>query len=116
MESITLTEKELFRLKIVQRVVDGDLRYAGASHELNLSCRQVMRLAKHLRRKGPAAFASPKRGHPPNNRLPADVRERILELVHARYHDFGPTLLAEKLAERHDICVSRETLRQLLIY
>jgi transposase len=115
MESITLTEKELFRLRIVQRILDGNLHYADASRELNLSRRQAMRLAKRLRHEGPAAFASLKRGRPPNNRLPADVRERVLELIHVQYHDFGPTLLAEKLAERHDICVSRETLRQLLI-
>ena len=30
-----------------------------------------------------------------------------------RYADFGPTFAAEKLAERHDLKVSRETLRNL---
>ena len=30
------------------------------------------------------------------------------------YPDFGPTLAAEKLAERHDLRVSRETLRNLM--
>lgn len=115
MESITLTEKELFRLRVIQRVLEGNLHYADAARELNLSRRQAIRLAKRLRRDGPPAFASQKRGRPPNNRLPADLRDRLLELIHAQYHDFGPTLLEEKLAERHDIHVSRETLRQLLI-
>jgi hypothetical protein len=31
--------------------------------------------------------------------------------VRERYADFGPTFAAEKLAERHDLKVPRETLR-----
>lgn len=31
------------------------------------------------------------------------------------WHDYGPTLAAEELAEQHGIQVSRETLRQWLI-
>jgi hypothetical protein len=37
--------------------------------------------------------------------------EHAISLVRARYADFGPTFAAEKLAERHDLAVSRETLR-----
>ena len=43
------------------------------------------------------------------------LRSRIASLVRERYHDFGPTLATEYLAERHDIRVSRETLRKLVI-
>src|SRR4030081_2093261 len=32
-------------------------------------------------------------------------------MLSLRYADFGPTFAAEKLAERHDLKVSRETLR-----
>lgn len=38
-----------------------------------------------------------------------------MSLVRARYGDFGPTLVVEKLAEEHDIRLSRETLRQWMI-
>ena len=40
------------------------------------------------------------------------MREAALAVVRERYADFGPTLAAEKLAELHDIRLSRETLRQ----
>ena len=33
-------------------------------------------------------------------------------MVRERYWAFGPTLAAEKLAERHEITIGRETLRQ----
>lgn len=32
-----------------------------------------------------------------------------------RYADFGPTLAAEYLAERHEISLSHETLRQIMM-
>ncbi|WP_376967992.1 ISNCY family transposase (plasmid) [Azospirillum sp. A26] len=41
-----------------------------------------------------------------------EVRERALELVRSRYGDFGPTLAAEMLREKHGLTVSRETLCQ----
>jgi hypothetical protein len=39
------------------------------------------------------------------------VRDHAIALVREYYADFGPTLAAEKLDERHDLRVSRETLR-----
>ena len=39
------------------------------------------------------------------------IRDHAIALVRERYADFGPTFAAEKLAELHDLKVSRETLR-----
>ena len=39
----------------------------------------------------------------------------MLELVRQNYRDFGPTLAAEVLLERHGIKVSRETLRKWMV-
>ncbi len=43
------------------------------------------------------------------------MRTEALALVRADYADFGPTLAAEKLAERHDLKLDVETLRQWMI-
>lgn len=40
------------------------------------------------------------------------VREFVVTLVREKYSDFGPTVAAKKLAEDHDLKVSRETLRK----
>lgn len=58
-----------------------------------------------------ASLAHRPRGRPSNNRLEADLRETALSLVRSHSADFGPTLAAEKLAGRHAVTVSRETLR-----
>ena len=48
------------------------------------------------------------------------MKRRAVELYRQKkqaklWHDYGPTLAAEELAEQHGIQVSRETLRQWLI-
>ena len=43
------------------------------------------------------------------------IREEILRLIRIQYGDFGPTLAAKKLHERHGYRLSAETLRQWMI-
>jgi hypothetical protein len=91
------------------------LRVADACVLLGLSRRQAFRLLRDVREGGAASLASKRRGRPSNRRLPDAARDLALALVWEHYRDFGPTLAAEKLAERHGCRVSRETLRQWMI-
>jgi hypothetical protein len=43
------------------------------------------------------------------------LRDYVVEIIRANYHDFGPTFAAEKLADLHEINVSKETLRKWMI-
>ena len=43
------------------------------------------------------------------------LREYALELVRQNYRDFGPTMAAEVLLERHGVEISRETLRKWMV-
>ncbi|MCJ7825304.1 MAG: integrase core domain-containing protein, partial [Anaerolineales bacterium] len=38
-----------------------------------------------------------------------------IDLLHSRYHDFGPTLAHEKLTEAHELILSVESVRQIMI-
>lgn len=115
MEFITMSKKELSRLQTAQRVLDRSMSVAEAATILGLSTRQVKRLTRRLRSGGAESFASPRRSRPPNNAFDASTRARVLDLAQAAYVGFGPTFLAEKLAERDGIAVNRETLRRWLI-
>src|SRR3546814_9709609 len=64
---------------------------------------------------GSSGLISRRRGRPSNRRMDDAVRNQIVALVRAHCHDFGPTLAAEYLTERHDVRTSRETLRKLMI-
>ncbi|MBE0205463.1 helix-turn-helix domain-containing protein, partial [Klebsiella michiganensis] len=76
-----------------------------------LSVRQVQRLVRLYRTDGATAFASSRRGRPANNRIDEETRCKALDLIRCHYSDFGPTLATEKLAERHHIHLSVETVR-----
>ncbi|HET7411516.1 MAG TPA: ISNCY family transposase, partial [Pararhizobium sp.] len=88
------------------------LSVAQAAELLQLSRSQVHRLLQAYDRDGAAGLASKKRGRPSNHRYREDFRNLALDLVREHYADFGPTLACEKLIERHQVSVSKETLRK----
>ena len=111
MGMVVMSKRELNRLDVLARL-DGDRLTARAAAELmTVTLRQTYRLLGRYRAGGALAIANQRRGRPSNNRLPDVVRDHAIALVRERYADFGPTFAAEKLAERHDLKVSRETLR-----
>ena len=113
-EVITVSMRELDRLKTVQAVVDGQLRPSVAAERLEITDRQLRRLLERYRQEGPSGLASRRRGRPSNNRLAADREAAALGLIREHYADFGPTLAAEKLRERHGLTLSKETIRRLM--
>ena len=114
-ERITMTMRELDRLKIIQDVLDGRLKPWRAAQRLELTTRQIRRLVARLREHGPEGLVSRKRSRPSNNRLDARTADRALSIVRERYADFGPTLACEKLRECHGIRLAKETLRKLMV-
>jgi transposase len=113
--TITMGMREVDRLKTVQAVVDGALRVGVAAQRLGVSRRQLERLLQRYKAQGTAGLLSRKRGRPSNHQLPAGLAERAMALIRQFYADFGPTLAAEKLRERHGVLLGKETVRQLMI-
>jgi transposase len=112
--TITMTMREVDRIKTMQALADRMLRPAQAAARLGLTVRQVARLAQRYLEDGPEGLVSRKRGRPSNHQLAAGVADRALTIVRERYADFGPTLAAEKLAELHGLKIGVETLRGLM--
>jgi transposase len=109
---ITMSQKELHRLEVVQKIHDRRLSVVQAAELLGLSRSQVHRLLQAYDRSGSAGLVSRKRSRPSNRRHSEDFRNAALDLIRERYLDFGPTLAREKLIELHQISVAKETLRQ----
>jgi hypothetical protein len=114
-ERITMTMRELDRLKVIQDVVDGRLKPLRAAERLGLTTRQIRRLVARFREYGPQGLVSRRRSRPSNNRLDRVMAERALSIVRERYADFGPTLACEKLRECHGIRLAKESLRKLMM-
>jgi hypothetical protein len=112
---IAMSERDLQRIEILSKVVAGRMTMVTAAHVLDLSERQVRRLLERIRNDGAASIRHKAIGRPSNNRINDGVRDYAVTLVGERYADFGPTLAAEKLAERDGLRVSRETLRSWMV-
>src|SRR5829696_3061711 len=109
-----MSQPELTRLEVIQRVKRKTLTQHQAAELLSLSVRQIKRLCKAYQSTGTAGLISKRRGRPSNNHLPEKTINKARRLLRARYYDFGPTLAAEKLAIE-GVSLSVETVRQLLI-
>ena len=112
---ITMSRKETIRLERIISIEADKISHSEASKPLGLSRRQVIRVRKRYRLQGALGLVSKRRGNPSNNRVSKNIRSKVLELIESTYTDFGPTFLREKLIENHDIALSKETLRQLMI-
>lgn len=111
---ISMSMRELDRLKVIEAVVEGRLMPWRAAERLGLSRRQVERLANRFRSEGAYGLVSRKRGQRSNHQLPAGLAKRALAIIRERYGDFGPTLAGEKLWECHGIRLAAETVRRLM--
>src|ERR1700694_2838303 len=108
---VLMSKRELNRIDVLARLDDRRLTTSAAADLMRVTQRQTHRLLKRYRDGGASAMADRRRGRPSNNRLSDVVRDHVIALVREHYPEFGPTLAAEKLGERHDVRVSRETLR-----
>lgn len=114
-ELLTMSQRELTRLEVMQRLREKRLSQKEAANMLRISTRQVKRLWRAYRKKGAKGLTSQRRGKPSNNRLDAGIVQQALDLIKEKYADFGPTLAHEKLTEVHHLQLSRETVRQIMI-
>jgi hypothetical protein len=108
---ISMSHSELTRLEILQRIEDRRLNQAQAATMLGLTSRQMRRLVRSYRERGPEGLVSKKRDMRGNHRRPEAFRDHILAIIREQYADFGPTLAREKLLARHGLLVPCETLR-----
>ena len=109
-----MTPREQRRAWVLTRVLKHELTISEAAETLGLSERQLWRLRAAFERDGPAGLVHGNRGRPSGRRLDASLRDRVIELRRTTYADVNDTHLAELLAEREDIEVSRPSLQRIL--
>src|SRR5665811_2015658 len=115
MTVITMSRTEIDRMSVLRDLAEDRIRVSEAARLMGLGRRQVLRLAKAYRQRGPAALVSKRRGKRSNRSYPIGLRAEVIGLIRERYSDFGPTLAAEKLFELHGIRLGSETIRQWMM-
>jgi hypothetical protein len=110
-----MSKKELERVEVLARVRSKQLRVVDASRLMRVSYRQAKRLWKRYRQEGAAGLKHRSAGRASNRAYPQKFRQRVLDVVRAKYggsvgERFGPTLAAEHLEAEDGLRVHAETL------
>lgn len=113
-DRVMMSGKELRRIHVIRHAMEKRITQVKAGALLGLTARQIRRIMGRVQHEGEAGLAHRGRGRPSNRRIAVPIKAKILRLYETRYGDFGPTLAVEKLAERHGITLSDETLRRWL--
>ncbi len=115
MEQLTMSNREIDKLKVIQNTIDGRLTWPQAADILSLSERQVGRLCARVREEGNRGVIHGLKGLPSNNKLPEALIDEAIGYVKQHFADFGPTLANEHLLDDFKIRVSVNTLRKAMI-
>jgi hypothetical protein len=116
MERIAMSQEERDWLEWLKRARDGHVTQRKAAEQMGISDRWVRALLAEMKEKGDAVVVHGLRGRPSNRRVDEKIRGRAMEIVKSTdWHDFKPTFASEQLAKRHQIRVSKETVRQWMI-
>jgi transposase len=111
---VTMSQKELQRVKVIENAVSGRLSVSEAARLLQLSERQVQRLKRRYCPDGVAWVHHGNRGRPMPWALPPALRQTILELARGKYRSFNDSHLCQKLHSEEHLSVSRESVRRIL--
>ena len=114
MKGLTLTAKEQNRLQTLNGVLERHWPMREAVKVMGVSERHGWRILAAYRKEGAAALAHGNRGRVPANITPLAIREQVVILAKGLYSGVNHTHLAELLAEREGITISRSTLRRVL--
>ncbi len=88
---VSISMRELDRLKCIQGFIDKQLKQKAVAERLGLTVRQVRRLVERYELEGPRGLISTLRDRPGNRRLKPERAEEAFAIIRAQYTDFGPT-------------------------
>jgi len=111
-----MTQKDRDRLVVLKKAQNKLIPQRQAAQELAITERHVRRLLVKLKEAGDRSIVHGLRGRPSNRKLGQEVGERAVRILSQEvYRGFGPTLASEYLAQKHDLILGREALRQLMM-
>ena len=110
-----MSQREEARLRVLNKVMEKELSVKEASGLLGVSERGSWRLLAAYRKEGASALAHGNRGRQPSHTIPQEIKARVGELAQERYRGLNHCHLAELLEEWEGLCLSRSTVRRILM-
>ncbi|MDO9461210.1 MAG: hypothetical protein Q7N95_14025 [Alphaproteobacteria bacterium] len=109
-----MTAKEMARLKMAEKLVEGKVTIKDAAEVLGLSTRQVIRIKKGVRLNGPGAIVHGNRERKPINAVDDKVKDLVVELKTKKYGGTNFSHFTELLEEKEGMVLSRPTVHRIL--
>lgn len=115
-QGVLLTGAEMEKFRVCKDILDKNKTQKEAAQKLNLSERQVRRLARKVKEKGAEGIVHGLVGKIGNNAIKSSVKEQIKELWITKYSPAGFNIshFTEKLLEVECIKVSKDFVRRFL--
>ena len=111
-----MNQEERDWLEWLKRAQDGVVTQRQAAEKMGVSDRWVRKLLSAHEDRWRRSCGARSSGTASNRRIEEKTRrERSSYLKQPEWHDFGPTFASEQLAKRHDIHVSKETVRAWMV-
>ncbi|MBY7354144.1 hypothetical protein [Escherichia ruysiae] len=128
---VTMTDRELYRLGIIQRVFDRallqlfmddatgrlmHLRFCDSENAFDyMMATQQYIDNKRYRELGPAGLVSQLRGKPGNHQLNTAIRDQTLQFIRTRGRGMNPSAIWRILTTEYGVRISKETVRKMMI-
>jgi hypothetical protein len=110
-----MSQEERDWLEWLKMAQDGVVTQRQAAEKMGVSERWVRKLLVRVKTDGDGVVVHGLRGRPSNRQIDAKTQSRAMAVPQPEWHDFGPTFASEQLAKRHDIRVSKETVRHWMV-
>lgn len=115
-DKIIMSQKEILRMPVISKILSKQMKQIEGAKLLNLSPRQINRIIQEAKTKNiHEVLIHKSRGKISKCKVSENLKKKIKKLYVEKYADFKPTFFSEKLAENHDIKLSKETIRKILI-
>ncbi len=113
-EQYHMTEKEMVRLKVAEKLIEGQMKVEEAARILNISTRQVIRMAGRVKKIGPEATIHGNRARKPINATKEMLKDLVVELKKDKYQKANFTHFSELIAKNEKIHLSQPTVHRIL--
>jgi transposase len=114
-KKVLVTMKDIQKYNVLTDVIEKKIKGNVAAKILDVSYVHVFRLKKKIITYGFKGILRKLPPSPPNKKISQTIINNILKLRKSLYYDFNITHFKEKLQKNHNITLSYESLRQILI-
>ena len=110
-----MSNKELRRSQYSERYISWNISFSELLDVLHVRKRQWRKIIAKYRAHWAPWLSHGLRGRPSNHQVNPIHTEHVITLIREKYSEFHPTFVMEKLQEIHDIKLSDEKIRQIMI-